>query len=62
MENKNKNNNAKKKNDNLIENELALERRYPSAYFTELIENLLNIKNVYIFLIGSPSERQYLEK
>lgn len=42
--------------------ELALERRYPPAYFTELIENLLNIKNVYIFLIGSPSERQYLEK
>ena len=62
MENKNKNNNAKKKNDNLIENELALERRYPPEYFTELIENLLNIKNVYIFLIGSPSERQYLEK
>lgn len=42
--------------------ELALERRYPPAYFTELIENLLNIKNVYIFLIGSPSERQYLEE
>ena len=42
--------------------ELALERRYPPEYFTELIENLLNIKNVYIFLIGSPSERQYLEK
>lgn len=42
--------------------ELALERRYPPAYFIELIENLLNIKNVYIFLIGSPSERQYLEK
>lgn len=42
--------------------ELALERRYPPAYFTELIENLLNIKNVYVFLIGSPSERQYLEK
>lgn len=62
MENKNKNNNSKKKNDNLIENELALERRYPPEYFTELIENLLNIKNVYIFLIGSPSERQYLEE
>ena len=62
MENKNKNNNSKKKNDNLIENELALERRYPPAYFTELIENLLNIKNFYIFLIGSPSERQYLEE
>ena len=42
--------------------ELALERRYPPAYFTELIENLLNIKNVYVFLIGSPSERQYLEE
>lgn len=42
--------------------ELALERRYPPEYFTELIENLLNIKNVYIFLIGSPSERQYLEE
>lgn len=42
--------------------ELALERRYPPAYFTELIENLLNIKNIYIFLIGSPSERQYLEE
>lgn len=42
--------------------ELALERRYLPAYFTELIENLLNIKNVYIFLIGSPSERQYLEE
>lgn len=42
--------------------ELALERRYPPTYFTELIENLLNIKNVYIFLIGSPSERQYLEE
>lgn len=42
--------------------ELALERRYPPAYFTEFIENLLNIKNVYIFLIGSPSERQYLEE
>ena len=42
--------------------ELALERRYPPAYFTELIENLLNIKNVYIFLIGSHSERQYLEE
>lgn len=42
--------------------ELALERRYPPAYFIELIENLLNIKNVYIFLIGSPSERQYLEE
>ncbi len=42
--------------------ELALERRYPPAYFTDLTENLLNIKNVYIFLIGSPSERQYLEE
>lgn len=42
--------------------ELALERRYPPAYFTEFIENLLNIKNVYIFLIVSPSERQYLEE
>lgn len=42
--------------------ELALERRYPPEYFTELIENLLNIKNVYVFLIGSPSERQYLEE
>lgn len=42
--------------------ELALERRYPPQYFTELIENLANIKNIYIFLIGSPSERQYLEE
>lgn len=42
--------------------ELALERRYPPQYFAELIENLLNIENIYIFLIGSPSERKYLEE
>lgn len=41
--------------------ELALERRYPPQYFLELIENLSQVKNIYIFLIGSPSERQYLE-
>lgn len=42
--------------------ELALERRYPPQYFTELIENLAQIKNIYIFLIGSPSEKKYLEE
>ncbi|MCZ9838213.1 glycosyltransferase family 9 protein [Brachyspira hyodysenteriae] len=43
--------------------ELALERRYPPLYFVELIENILKIKekNIYIFLIGSPSEKNYLE-
>lgn len=43
--------------------ELALERRYPPEYFCELIENLLNVKekNIFIFLIGSPSEKKYLE-
>ena len=44
--------------------ELALERRYPPLYFVELIENLLNNikdKNINIFLIGSPSEKKYLE-
>lgn len=42
--------------------ELALERRYPPQYFTELIENLAQIKNICIFLIGSPSEKKYLEE
>ncbi|CCG55596.1 ADP-heptose:LPS heptosyltransferase RfaF [Brachyspira pilosicoli WesB] len=43
--------------------ELALERRYPPEYFCELIENLLNVKekNIFIFLIGSPNEKKYLE-
>ncbi|KLI21943.1 ADP-heptose--LPS heptosyltransferase [Brachyspira hyodysenteriae] len=43
--------------------DLALERRYPPEYFTELIENLLNIKEkqIFIFLIGSPSEKSYIE-
>lgn len=43
--------------------ELALERRYPPHYFVELIENLSFIKekNIFIFLIGSPNEKKYLE-
>lgn len=43
--------------------ELALERRYPPLYFVELIDNLKKIKekNIYIFLIGSLSEKKYLE-
>lgn len=60
-------NNFNKKEDDLYiginanASELALERRYPPQYFLELIENLLMIKNIYIFLIGSPSEKKYLE-
>ena len=44
--------------------ELALERRYPPNYFVELIDNLSLIKekNIFIFLIGAPDEKKYLEK
>ena len=44
--------------------ELALERRYPPNYFVELIDNLSLIKekNIFIFLIGSPNEKKYLEE
>ncbi|WP_241476523.1 glycosyltransferase family 9 protein [Brachyspira hyodysenteriae] len=58
----------KKSNDiyigiNANASELALERRYPPLYFVELIENILKIKekNICIFLIGSSSEKKYLE-
>ena len=63
--------NLKSKNDNDIyiginanASELALERRYPPNYFVELIDNLSLIKekNIFIFLIGSPNEKKYLEE
>lgn len=59
----NKNNNDIYIGINANASELALERRYPPLYFVELIENILKIKekNIYIFLIGSPSEKDYLE-
>ncbi|EKV58033.1 glycosyltransferase family 9 protein [Brachyspira hampsonii] len=59
----------KKENDiyigiNANASELALERRYPPNYFVELIENLILIKekNIFIFLIGAPNEKKYLEE
>ena len=61
--------NEKKEDDiyigiNANASELALERRYPPIYFVELIENILKIKerNIYIFLIGAPNEKKYLEE
>lgn len=44
--------------------ELALERRYPPDYFVELIENfsMIEEKNIRIFLVGSPTEKEYLQK
>ena len=49
---------------NATASELALERRYPPNYFVELIDNLSLIKekNIFIFLIGAPDEKKYLEK
>ncbi|MBW5410699.1 lipopolysaccharide heptosyltransferase family protein [Brachyspira hampsonii] len=59
----------KKENDiyigiNANASELALERRYPPDYFVELIDNLsiIDEKNIFIFLIGAPNEKKYLEE
>ncbi|PTY39087.1 glycosyltransferase family 9 protein [Brachyspira hampsonii] len=59
----------KKENDiyigiNANASELALERRYPPSYFVELIDNLsiIDEKNIFIFLIGAPNEKKYLEE
>ncbi|NUM33282.1 MAG: glycosyltransferase family 9 protein [Candidatus Brocadiae bacterium] len=44
--------------------ELCLERRYPSENFVNIIEYLVSIqeKKIVLILIGSPSERSYIQE